>query len=155
MIVEKRNSIILVLLIICGSNVLAQLPIKEQKTITDTLISKSVTITLYGKYKRNVTKYDEGIFIDYSFQDGSSLTLFQGALQKIPLLSNTEGYRLLQIDTIKKRIIHRGEVEAKVWREDQLEGIRIYYDKVPLNKRSLYEYVLNSICVSPYILKNK
>lgn len=153
MIVEKRNSIILILLVFYGNNILAQLPIKGQNTVTDTLISKCITMDLPGKYKRIITKYDEGIFVDYLFQDGASLTIFQGALQNTPLLLKVKGYHPQQIDTINKKIIHRGELNNKIWREDQLEGIRIYYDKVPFNKKTLYDCILNEICIRSYIPK--
>ncbi len=147
--VEKGSSIVLILLICYSSNILAQLSLGKQNMV-DTLFSKRVIIDLPDRYRKNVTNYDEGMFIDYLFQDGASLTIFQGRLQKVPLLSREEGYFPEQIDTINDRIIYRGTMNGEAWREDQFKGIRIYYNKVPLNKIVLYNSILDSTKVLYY-----
>lgn len=148
MIVEKRNSILVILLMFCISNAFAQL--QGECHVTDTLISKIATLNLPVKYKKNVTRYDEGIFVDYLFQDGVRITLFQGALQRLPLLPKEQGYVPLRTDTIKNRIIHIGVMDDKSWREDQLEDVRLYYDKVPSDNQKMYDRILDSIFILPY-----
>lgn len=147
--VEKGSSIVLILLIFYSSNALAQLPFEKQNMV-DTLFTKRVIMDLPERYRRNITNYDEGLFIDYLFQDGASIAIFQGSLQKVPLLSREEGYCPERIDTINDRIINRGTMNGQAWREDQFKGIRIYYYKVPLNKVVLYNRILDSVKVLSY-----
>lgn len=149
----ERNSIILMLLLLYGSNILAQVPFRRHNTVTDTLISKRVMVSLPDKYKKNVTKYDEGIFVDYLLRDGSAITIFQGALQKVPLLTMGNGYNPERIDTIGNKIISKGIKKGKVWREDRFEGIVIYYRNVTFDKRALYDEVLDNLNILPYPLR--
>lgn len=152
MIVGK-NSIVLILLFFYGGNILAQLPLRKQNIVVDSLLSKSVTMDLPDKYRKNITKYDEGIFVDYLFPDGASIVIFQGALQKTPLLSLKEGYFPERVDTISNKVIYRGVMNGKAWREDHFEQVRIYYCKVPVGEIALYNSILDSANVLPYLLE--
>ena len=53
---------------------------------------KYVILTIPELYKKKVLNYDEGIFVDLLFKDGSIITLFKGTNQKLPLLNKTNGY---------------------------------------------------------------
>lgn len=149
MIVEKRNSIIL-LFILYSANVLS-FNVVHKQCVVDTLLSNRVEIKLPNRYKKKSFTYEEGKFIDYFFLDGARITIFQGSLHGIPLLSKEDGYYSQKTDTVSNRITNRGEINDKAWREDKIDGIRIYYDKVPFDRVVLYDSILDSIHVLPYL----
>jgi len=122
--------------------------LKAQSNRVDTVIlgNRQVTINLPEPYKKKVCNYDEGIFIDYVFQNGSIITLFRGANQKLPLLSPQQGYTPIKKKQINStRISMIGKKESRYWREDILGEIRILYDKVPMEDKTKYDAILDSI----------
>ena len=118
----KRNNILLLVIALLFSNCL-WVNAQEYSDISmcievDTLSTSSIRIELPCGYKKRIYNYEEGKFIDYFYNDGSIITLFKGALQKTPLLANNEYYITNRIDTLNNKVIIRGTMNGKVWRED-------------------------------------
>lgn len=111
----------------------------------DTLSALLIRIELPCGYKKSIYNYEEGKFIDYSYKDGSIITLFKGALQKMPLLSNDQCYIIDKTDTLSNKTIIRGTRNDKFWREDSFEGVRVYYENVPIDKMDLFDKVLDNL----------
>lgn len=147
----KRNDMLLLGIILLLSN---SLWINAQKynnipacVEVDTLLTSLIRIELPCGYKKSIYNFEEGKFIDYSYKDGSIITLFKGALQKTPLLANDQCYIVDRTDTLSNKIIIRGTRNDKVWREDSFEGIRVYYEKVPIDKMNIFDKVLDNLSV--------
>jgi hypothetical protein len=148
---EKENKIIILLslFILCALSVYAQNScIDEEK-----FISFNVKICLPCNYKKNIFNYEEGKFIDYIYPDSSMITVFAGAMQKLPLLSQDLGYYSQSVDTLNDRIINRGIKDNKYWREDAIDkGLRVVYMNVSCDKLLTYDRIIDSLCI---ILRNK
>lgn len=111
----------------------------------DTFFSTVIELQLPFGCKKQTFYYDEGKFVDYIYQDGSLITVFKGALHTTPLLSTDEGYVTQSIDTLNHKIIVKGIVGDRVWREDTFEGLIIHYDNVPIEKKTFFDKSLDSI----------
>ncbi len=151
MMTERNNMLLLVIALLFSSCLWTNA--QEYSNVNmcvevDTLSSSFIRIELPCGYKKRIYNYEEGKFIDYFYNDGSIVTLFKGALQKTPLLANNKYYDINRIDTLNGKVIIRGTINDKVWREDSFEGIRVYYEKVPMDKMNLFDNILNSLLVS-------
>lgn len=67
--------------------------------------------------------------------------------KKTPLLANNQCCIVDRTDTVSNKIIIRGTRNDGVWREDSFEGIRAYYEKVPIGKMSIFDKVLDDLSV--------
>lgn len=116
-------------------------------TLIDTLSNIQIELKIdNNKFKRKVTNYEEGKFIDYYFKDSSIITLFKGSNQKIPLLSTDDGYKVIKCEKKDDRTIRQGLKNRKYWREDIfINGIIICYDNVEPIKKDYYNKILDSI----------
>lgn len=145
---EKNKRIIVGFLLIFSLGKIDAQSLNEDYSLrTDTVFNSVVSVNLPLGYKQIKTFYDEGVFIDYYYADGSILTLFAGALHKTPLLSLNPKYNIQAVDTIGARISYKGNVGRKKWREDAIENLHIYYDNVPIEKEQVFNRVLESIVI--------
>lgn len=108
MMTERNNMLLLVITLLLFSNCLWT-NAQEYSNISmcvevDTFSSSFIRIELACGYKKRIYNYEEGKFIDYFYNDGSIITLFKGALQKTPLLSNNKCYDINRIDTLMVRL---------------------------------------------------
>ncbi len=147
----KRNNILLLGIALLFSNYF-WINAQENKNISmcvevDTFSTSLIRIELPCGYKKRIHNYEEGKFIDYYYNNGSIITLFKGALQKTPLLANSKCYIVSRTDTLGGKIIIRGTINDKVWREDSFEGIRACYEKVPIDKMNIFDNILDSLSV--------
>jgi hypothetical protein len=115
--------------------------------VKDTLSNIQIEFKIdNNKFKRKVTNYEEGKFIDYYFENSSIITLFKGSNQKIPLLSVDEGYKVIKCEKKNNRTICQGRKDGKYWREDVfINEIIVCYDNVESAKKDYYDKVLDSI----------
>ena len=113
---------------------------------------KYVILTIPELYKKKVLNYDEGIFVDLLFKDGSIITLFKGTNQKLPLLNKTNGYNPdKKVILFKKEGVSLQGVSDNIcWREDSVYDIRILYDRVPIMKKNVYDSILDSIVIKKF-----
>lgn len=144
--IGKRNNIKFLLICI---GVFSFLYIHAQQYCTDReQFSSFITkINLLCDYNKNIFKYEEGKFIDYYYADSSVVTIFVGAMQKLPILSSDLGYYPQSIDTLENRIIIKGVKNNKCWREDSFNGVRILYDRVTMERQDIYDAILNSFLI--------
>lgn len=113
----------------------------------DTLSDVIVQIKLPPEYKKKKYAYDEGVFIDYYYSNGSVITLFQGAMQKTPLYSNEPNCILQSVDTINGEISCQGFINGKAWREDRRDNIHILYMNVPAAEKELFDHIIESVLI--------
>lgn len=152
MIVERKNKIVFFFILFLSSYSLvsAQCYQSRQCVEKDTLLNSIVQIKLPCDFKKKIHVYEEGKFIDYYYKDGTTITLFKGALQGTPLLSSEAGYSIQKQDTTQNRIITIGEKDGKAWREDAIEGVRIYYNRISPENKHLFDAVLDSLFIYQY-----
>lgn len=140
-----RINLVYILLIIDLLLLTTEVSAQSLKTDTVQVGESRLSINLPLRRKKNITNYEEGIFIDYIFKNGAIITLFSGSNQKLPLLDKEKGY----FPTIKKEVKHgistMGMLNGKYWREDSCDCIRILYDNVGSEERRIFDYILDSI----------
>jgi len=120
------------------------------KTDTIELGNKQLSINLPLIHKKNVSNYDEGIFVDYIFKNGAIITFFNGVNQKLPLLDKERGYKPEKRKIIKNRSSSVGILNGKCWREDSYDSIRILYDNVSPSECKMFDYILDSVSILKY-----
>lgn len=135
---EKNKRIIVGFLLISSLGKIDAQSLNEDYSLrTDTVFNSVVSVNLPLGYKQIKTFYDEGVFIDYYYTDGSILTLFAGALHKTPLLSLNPKYNIQAVDTIGARISYKGNVGRKNGEKMLLE-ICIYIMIMYLLRKNKY-----------------
>jgi len=149
MIVEKRNRLLVILLFaFCNRIGNAQNLDQQICTSTDTIFNSIISLELPCKYKKQVFLYDEGMFIDFHYPDGSMITLFKGALQKSPLFMEDSEHLVQSVDSLNGKVSYKGIIRDRVWREDKISGLYIYYNNVPTEKKFLFEQVLDRLSIT-------
>ena len=105
------------------------------------LLSKEFELKLPIPFHTQKDNYEEGVIYFYSFSDGAYIIVFQGSMVEFPI----DKYQIQETEIKNKRKITVGVEDNKFWRKDDWKGIRIYYDKVPAEKKEIYDKVLNEI----------
>ena len=113
----------------------------------DTLSDVIVQIKLPPKYKKKKYVYDEGVFIDYYYSNGSLITLFQGAMQKTPLYTNEPNCMLQSIDTISGKISYQGFINDKLWHENRIDNLHVLYMNVSTVEKELFDHIMESVLI--------
>lgn len=113
----------------------------------DTLSDVIVQIKLPPKYKKKKYVYDEGVFIDYYYSNGSLITLFQGAMQKTPLYTNETNCILQSIDTINGKISYQGFINDKLWHENRIDNLHVLYMNVSTVEKELFDHIMESVLI--------
>lgn len=148
MIVERKNKlyrhfgIILFLFSFCKLLGQDSLCYKAQE-----LISVTIEMNLPCNYHVSKHNYDEGVFISYAYQDLSYITVFEGHMIELPLLHKKSGYIPQKTDTLSNKISAFGIKDNKYWREDSYNDIRVFYNNVSLEKKSIFDKVLDSFVI--------
>ena len=116
------------------------------------LISGNISIDLPCKYRKNITSYEEGYFISFTFPDTLGITIFDGTMAGVPILQDNQGYIVTQTDTVNNKIKTIGIKDGNYWREDLIlpkkSWIRVMYIDIPLNKKDFYDKILDSAIVN-------
>ena len=76
-----RINLVYILLIIDLLLLTTELSAQSLKTDTVQVGESRLSINLPLRRKKNITNYEEGIFIDYIFKNGAIITLFSGSNQ--------------------------------------------------------------------------
>jgi len=117
---------------------------QDKINITDTIMHYAIKIQLPVNYKRDLFCYGEECFLTYYYQDSIIVSIFSGGLQRLPLLAIDNGFIPYKKDTTENCIRTFGCKDGKYWREDSYKDIRIYYRDVPMDKKCLFESILNN-----------
>jgi len=137
--IKRKDKYFIVLFLIAPMCIFAQ----EKVCITDTILCKEIKIQLPPNYKKERWCYGEGCFFTYYYQDSATISVFSGGMQRLPLLHKDSGYYLCYTDTIGNKISSYGIKDNNYWREDSYKDIRIYYDRVKKENKSLFDEILN------------
>ncbi len=123
------------------------------------------TIQVPPGYKAETENYKEGIITYLRYPDSSYIVLQHGGMYRVPMLQDPE-YLINNTEDRADRVIRTGSIKGseKLWREDNLKKQpidrlsgnqslhpffylfppNIAYDKVPKDKRDLFNKALNS-----------
>jgi len=116
-------------------------------------------------YKAETENYKEGFITYLRYPDSSCIVLQHGGMYRVPMLQDPE-YLIKKTEDRADRVVRAGSIKGsiKVWREDNLKKRpidrssgnqtlhpffylfppNIAYDKVPKDRRDLFDKALNS-----------
>jgi hypothetical protein len=103
---------------------------------------KKIHIKVPSKYTKNITDYHDGLIHDFSFEDGSLLTIHCGSMIKLPFI---QGEKI--IVTLRKGH-RREEIEkptARYWREENHGIFNIYYYNVKKEHKAVFDKMLDEL----------
>ena len=117
--------------------------ITSTKQVSQNLLSKTVEMKLPMPFRTQHEQMDDGVFYVYSFVDSTYIIVFEGAMMYFDI----DNYNPEKVYYINERKVSVGVNNNKYWRRDVIGRVRIYYNNVSSDKKTLYDNILDSIIV--------